>query len=816
MSTLVLAQLACATLLPALASYVLAKLEHLRSWSYWPWQILCGLVFGIIAVLGTEFGIATTDAIMNVRDAAPIAAGLFFGGPAGIIAGLIGGIERWFAALWGRGTFTRLACSLATCAAGIYAAVLRKYVFEGARPRWSLAFATGVVAEVLHLLLIFVTNPLNPTMAYEVVRACTVPMTLCNGLAAALSSIAVTLAEGRELRSNTHAPEISQVIQSRLLKVTAVGFVVSALLTAGLQGNLSQAKTKKLLSLALQDVQADIYKASDDNLLGLTRQVAAQIPSLEDATQPTIERLMSNLNVSEINVVNEQGIVVASSDQRIVGFDMASGEQSSEFLMLLPAGGAAQLVQKFQPMSFDTNVWRKYAGIRIEDGFVQVAYDTDHFMEDLSERIQNSVRNRHVGQNGALVVIAPNGALAGTRSDLSPTDADIAALIDAIDVQEERSVFTCRFMDTDYYASYRFVEWFILVSLESVEAAEVERGLAILVSSFMEVLVFAALFVAIYLLIRNEVVQSVWQVNNTLKKITEGDLQAEVTVRNSAEFEALSTGINATVASLREAIANEAARIDRELEYAREIQESALPLTFPPFPEIDRFDIYALMDAAREVGGDFYDFFLIDDHTLGLLIADVSGKGIPASLFMMAAKTELANYMSSGMPLNEAVQAANRRLCQSNNAGMFVTVWAATLDYTTGLLTYVNAGHNPPLLRHDGSWEWLRQRSGLFLGTFDTARYRSYQHVLTPDDELLLYTDGVTEAFSAQGEQYGEARLQAFAESHPDLSPHPMALTLRSAIARWAVGAEQSDDITILALEYGTPPQAFTSVTYAK
>ena len=183
---------------------------------------------------------------------------------------------------------------------------------------------------------------------------------------------------------------------------------------------------------------------------------------------------------------------------------------------------------------------------------------------------------------------------------------------------------------------------------------------------------------------------------------------------------------------------------------------------------------------------------------------------------MMAAKTELANYMSSGMPLNEAVQAANRRLCQSNNAGMFVTVWAATLDYTTGLLTYVNAGHNPPLLRHDGSWEWLRQRSGLFLGTFDTARYRSYQHVLTPGDELLLYTDGVTEAFSAQGEQYGEARLQAFAESHPDLSPHPMALTLRSAIARWAVGAEQSDDITILALEYGTPPQAFTSVTYAK
>ena len=198
------------------------------------------------------------------------------------------------------------------------------------------------------------------------------------------------------------------------------------------------------------------------------------------------------------------------------------------------------------------------------------------------------------------------------------------------------------------------------------------------------------------------------------------------------EFAHLSGGINATVDALKESIEEAETRIDRELTTAKAIQENALPSTFPPFPEIDRFDIYASMNPAREVGGDFYDFFLIDDHTLGFLVADVSGKGIPAALFMMAAKTEVGNYMASGMDLAQAVQSANYHLCQGNDAGMFVTVWAATLDYETGELTYVNAGHNPPLLRHDGQWSWLRKRSGLFVGTFETAKYRTYTLQLTP------------------------------------------------------------------------------------
>ena len=813
MSALNILHFAVATLLPGMATYVLSKVQSRRAWNYWTWQIICGLVFGGIAVLGTEFGIVTDDAIMNVRDAAPISAGLFFGAPAGIIAGIIGGAERWLSAMWGRGMFTRVACSLATCAAGVYAAVLRKYVFEDKRPGRLFSCITGVVAEVLHLLLVFVTNPKNMTRAYLVVRACTFPMIIANGLAVALSAVAANAAEGKDIGTREEPPSLSRLIQERLLIVMVIGLVASTVFTMALQGSLSKAKTHKLLSLALQDAVPAVGKATDDSLLALTQQVAAEIPTVQDASPETIDKLLRRLSVSQINVVNSQGIIVASSNQSLIGFDMASGTQSQEFLSLLPGGGTMSLVQDYQPSTSDPSVWRKYAGIRIGGGFVQVAYDTNYVLGDLKERMQGAVLNRHVGQEGGLVAITPDGSLIAAHSDLQPSKQDLALLDKAVDSREPYEVFTCSIDGVEYYASHLPVEWFTLIALESAEAAELERNLSALNSAYMEVLVFAALFIAVYLLIRNEVVESVWQVNRTLNKITQGDLQAEVSVGNSSEFVSLSKGINTTVASLRKAIASEAARIDQELEYARRIQLSSLPLTFPPFPEIDAFDIYALMDAAREVGGDFYDFFLIDDHTLGLLIADVAGKGIPASLFMMAAKTELSTYMSSGMSLADAVQTANWHLCQSNSAGMFVTVWAATLDYETGELTYINAGHNPPLLRHNGTWEWLRTRSGLFLGTFDSAKYRSSTLTLEPGDELLLYTDGVTEAFSEQEEQYGEERLEKFAIAHSDMHPHALTTMLRASVARWALNAEQSDDITIFALEYGSSSQATGSLT---
>ncbi|MBP3893277.1 MAG: SpoIIE family protein phosphatase [Atopobiaceae bacterium] len=352
----------------------------------------------------------------------------------------------------------------------------------------------------------------------------------------------------------------------------------------------------------------------------------------------------------------------------------------------------------------------------------------------------------------------------------------------------------------------------LLVALPATEVFRY-RTVLMMVVSLIFLIVFASVYVLAALLLKNVVMRGFDRTNETLSLITGGDLSQVVDVHDSIEFTRLSGGINATVGALRESIEEAEARIARELRTAQAIQENALPNTFPPFPQIDSFDIFATMNPAREVGGDFYDFFLVDDHTLGFLIADVSGKGIPAALFMMAAKTEIGNYLAGGVELAEAIQTANYHLCMGNETGMFVTVWAATFDYESGLLTYVNAGHNPPVLWHDGSWQWLRKRSGLFLGVFEAARYTAHTIQLDPHDKLLLYTDGVTEAFSATDEPYGEERLERVLAEHEDEHPHAIINDVRASIAQWTKGAEQSDDITMLALEYGIAPEATGELT---
>ena len=334
-------------------------------------------------------------------------------------------------------------------------------------------------------------------------------------------------------------------------------------------------------------------------------------------------------------------------------------------------------------------------------------------------------------------------------------------------------------------------------------------------SNMLILVLLSVVYVLTARLLSRDVVNPIDRTNESLAKITNGDLDVKIEENGNVEFTSLSTGINTTVDALKGYIHDAEVRMERDLATAKAIQASALPRVFPPFPEVDKFDIFASMDAAKEVGGDFYNFFLIDDHTLGFLIADVSGKGIPGALFMMAAKTELENYMSTGMELSQAIATANSRLCANNDAGMFVTVWAATLDYNTGEVTYVNAGHNFPLLRHgsNGTWEWMKKKCGLFLGTFETAKYRAQKFVMEPGDELILYTDGVNEAFSASDEEYGNDRLEQFLNAHANMHSREIVRSLRADVARWAEGAEQSDDVTILALEYGVAPEVTGSIT---
>ena len=244
-------------------------------------------------------------------------------------------------------------------------------------------------------------------------------------------------------------------------------------------------------------------------------------------------------------------------------------------------------------------------------------------------------------------------------------------------------------------------------------------------------------------------------------------------------------------------------RIGAELQTAATIQNSMLPHIFPPFPERDEFDLYASMDPAREVGGDFYDFFLVDEDHLCIVIADVSGKGIPAALFMMVSKLILQSYALLGQSAAEVLTSANDAICTNNQAEMFVTVWVGILEISTGKLTAANAGHEFPVLkRAGGDFELFRDKHGFVIGGMEGLKYKQYELQLEPGDKLFLYTDGVPEATDANQELFGTERMLTALNEAKDQNPEKLLLSVRQAVDAFVKEAEQFDDLTMLCVEY--------------
>ena len=305
-------------------------------------------------------------------------------------------------------------------------------------------------------------------------------------------------------------------------------------------------------------------------------------------------------------------------------------------------------------------------------------------------------------------------------------------------------------------------------------------------------------------------------INRPLLKLTAGvaqlgggDLNRQLDIRSRDEFGALAAAFNKMTVDLKASIEQSAReraekeRIGAELNVATQIQSSMLPCIFPAFPDRPEFDIYASMQPAKEVGGDFYDFFLLDNDTLAIVMADVSGKGVPAALFMVIAKTLIKNNAQYGKSPKEVFETVNGLLCENNEAGMFVTAILGYLDIPTGRFTFVNAGHNPPLLGVNGGFEWVKAKAGLVLAGMEDTFYRENEIMLRPGDELFLYTDGVTEAVNNKYELFGEPRLLETAKNHAGQPLREFTVSIKRAIDEFADGAEQADDITMLVLRYG-------------
>lgn len=288
---------------------------------------------------------------------------------------------------------------------------------------------------------------------------------------------------------------------------------------------------------------------------------------------------------------------------------------------------------------------------------------------------------------------------------------------------------------------------------------------------------------------------------------SDGCSQYFIKLNTNDELNDVASSFNRMMEEIENYISNlehvtaEKERISAELNVATQIQASMLPSIFPPFPNRSEFNIYASMEPAKEVGGDFYDFFMVDDDRLAVVMADVSGKGVPAALFMVIAKTLIKNYTQEGNSPSDVFTSVNAQLCENNDAGMFVTAWMGILEISTGKFTYVNAGHNPPLLKKaDGSFEYLKGRSGFILAGMEETQYRQSELFLEKGDMLYLYTDGVTEATSTDEELYGEQRLQNILDRNANCSLDVLLREVKNDIDLFVNGAEQFDDITMLIL----------------
>ena len=658
--------------------------------NYWIRQIVYGLVFGGLAVIGTEFGVSIEGAVMNIRDAAPLSAALFFGAPAGIIAGFIGGIERWFAVLWGAGTYTRLACTLGTIFAGLFGAFVRKFILEERKPGFIYGGMIGMVTEVVHMLLVYYTNAGEPVQAHAVTTTCAPVMIPLVAFAVALPGFVVTLIYKENLHPRGEERRITQHIEVGLLVAVILAFFVTNVMEYTIQNTIAFKSASDSINMTLDDLKGDI---------------------------------------------ENEGI---STDEELEAF------------------------------------------------------------------VAEDIANWHIGATGYLVMLNKDGyAVTYTEESLLEEERDCSAVMEELKTSGSRECHRRTYEGYDYYCGYFNYGDYYLVAMYPCAEADFSKSLTTLLTALLEVVILAVVFIMIYILIKVIIVRNLDKINEDLAKISSGNLDTVVTVRSSSEFASLSDDINETVDTLKDYIAQAAAKVDEELRVAKTIQRSALPTLFP---DDNRFELYANMLAAKDVGGDFYDFYYVGgEDKVAFLIADVSGKGIPAAMFMMSAKSVIKSIVESGATPGVAFTKANEKLCADNSAEMFVTAWLGIMDLNTGHVIYANAGHNPPVLKNeDGSLEYLKSRPGFVLAGMEGVQYKDFELDLAEGQSITLYTDGVTEATNINNELFGEDRLIEAIKDSGNMNMRYTCKLVKKKVDKFVGEASQFDDITMLGIKRKT------------
>lgn len=557
---------------------------------------------------------------------------------------------------------------------------------------------------------------------------------------------------------------------------TAVLYAALLAVTWTIETRQARKKTEALLEYAILDMRDSIGGALDTTLgyVGVT--VIRRLGTPRAQTLDEMRRMADELRVDEVNVVDRTGRILASSDPAVLGGSMLAKPESAAF-QVLTNGTTKTFSQTFRAGALNPGVRRKYLGVAFPDGsgYVQVGYDERRLEQVLPTMLGFIYDEWVVGETGFLLCAdLTTGRLVSNPSrhrdearTLAETGFDAAAAPGAgkplprVEALEAGKTFVQTvFGRRSFCRSYVFGGHRLVAVVPTAEFYD-SRNLSVAVMSALLAFVLGGFAMS-------------------LARIAE----------DSAKMRAFYA-------------AEDAARA-KEMEIAATIQTSALP---PDFPDDPRVRLAAATAPARDVGGDFYDFFLLDATHLAFLVADVSGKGVTAALYMMTAKTLIKDTLLAGCDVAAAFAKVNAELSRNNPANMFLTAWMGVLDLDTGRVTFVNAGHNPPAVRHaDGTVAWLAEKSGLMLAFMDGVEYRPHSTALNAGDTLFLYTDGVTEAMDAKGALFGDGRLVETLNVAPSGEPASVCALVRAAVAAFAAGMPPADDLTVLAVQRLAPP----------
>ena len=536
----------------------------------------------------------------------------------------------------------------------------------------------------------------------------------------------------------------------KLVLSVLAAFLLSMAFTWFLHSRLSERDAYKLIDSTFESVEDEITDCVDERLVRQCMAVRERLDEGYPTDLRSLQDLAREMGVTEISIADAKGDIVHAS---VPDYLASPGKPAFNFRT---AGGKAEdmmcLVDGFatqycQPYRSNTanGAWRKFVGVWMPT--------TGGFVEIGCDGASLRALSR-----ASLVDLFSNWRVGGTGGIVVTT---MSGLVLSDYEEPNREGAQWEEPDDSFYWKRKEIEGFPTYVMIPRDSAAVQRDVLVGATAVLNgaALVFVALLVGF-------VISSF--------------------VRNQIKLQTA-----------------------KELKMATDIQLAAIPSVFPPFPDETSFDIWASMDTAKEVGGDFYDFYFTGSDRVLFLVADVSGKGVPAAMFMMRAKALIKSVAQTGKPIGQAFEEANDALCEGNTSNTFVTAWAGELNIRTGHVSYVNAGHNPPVVRLGGKVEYLRSRPSLVLGAMAGARYRVQELQLEPGDAIYLYTDGIVEQHNAAGELFGDDRLLATVAGC-DKRRDGLLSAVMDDVRRHAAGAEQADDCTQLVMRYRGESETFS------